>query len=320
MAVTAVAQETLCALRRQIARIEGVPAARLEPPADARRPQPADDGATVILRENGCAASLPEGMRMGAARVMATGIPDFDTLLGGGLPLAALSEIVAADTRDGGAAAGFALALALIAMADTGARDRLLLWIGEAEAFREAGRPYAPGLAATFGLAPRRLLFARARRLADALWIAEEAGRLPALGAVIVEIRGNPHRLDLTATRRLHRRAILAGRPVLLVRQAGMPEPTAAPVRLHVTAASAAERMVLDRPLPGSIGRPAFTITIDKSPTARPGSIAMEWNRDDQRLQSRQPPNPGLVVSPSRQRPGAAPAPRPRLADGRRAG
>lgn len=320
MAATAMAQETLCALRRQIARIEGVPAARLEPPAPVRRPRAADDGEAVVLRENGRAAPLPQGMRFGAARTMATGLAEFDALLGGGLPLAALSEIVAADTRDSGAAAGLALALALVAM--TGAKDagRLLLWIGEAEALREAGGLYAPGLAATFGIAPHRLLFARAGRTADTLWIAEEAARLSALGAVILEVRGNPRRLDLTATRRLHRRAAIAGRPVLLVRQAGMAEPTAAPVRLHVTAAPAAPRTILGEPQPGSIGRPGFAVTVDKSPAARPGSIAMEWNRDDQRLQSRQPPNPGLVVSPPRQRPGAAPPPRPRLANGRRAG
>ena len=320
MAATAMAQETLCALRRQIARIEGVPAARLEPPAQARGPQMADDGKAIVLRENGCAAPLPPGMRFGAAQTMATGMADFDALLGGGLPLAALTEIIAADTRDSGAAAGFALALALIAMADAKDQDKLLLWIGEEEALREAGRLHAPGLAAAFDLAPHRLLFARSGRIADTLWIAEEAARLSALGAVILEIRGNPRRLDLTATRRLHRRAAIAGRPVLLVRQAGVPEPTAAPVRLRVTAAPAAERTILGYPQPGSIGRPVFAVTVDKSPAARPGSIAMEWNRDDQRLQSRQPPNPGLVVSPPRQRPDAALPPRPRLADGRRAG
>ena len=68
------------------------------------------------------------------------------------------------------------------------------------------------GLHACFGIAPEQLLFSEAPKLVDALWIAEEAARLTALAAVILEIRGNPQRLDLTATRRLHA-ARAGGRP-----------------------------------------------------------------------------------------------------------
>ncbi|WP_204278111.1 hypothetical protein, partial [Escherichia coli] len=77
-------------------------------------------------------------------------------------------------------------------------------WIGTAEIFHEAGFPYARGLHALFGIAPEQLLFSEAPKLLDALWIAEEAARMTAFAAVILEIRGNPQRLDLTATRRLH--------------------------------------------------------------------------------------------------------------------
>ena len=94
-----------------------------------------------------------------------------------------------------------------------------LLWIGVSEAFAEAGFPYAPGLAALCGLSPGELLISQTPKLADALWIAEEAARLKELSAVVLEVRGNPNRLDLTATRRLHRRAQEAGRPVFLLRQ-----------------------------------------------------------------------------------------------------
>ena len=174
-------------------------------------------------------------------------------MLGGGLPKAALTEIHGAETRDAGAVAGFALALASLIL--KGRKAGLpLLWIGTSEIFREAGFPYAVGLARDFGIAPEALLFSEAPKLADALWIAEEAARLSALAAVIIELRGNPDRLDLTATRRLHRRAEQAGRPVLLIRQAAEAEPTAAPVRLVVAAASAAPRATLAGPLAGSIG------------------------------------------------------------------
>ena len=148
-----------------------------------------------------------------------TGIDALDRALGGGLPKAALTEIHGAETRDAGAVAGFALALASLIL--KGQKAGLpLLWIGTSEIFREAGFPYAAGLARDFGIAPEALLFSEAPKLADALWIAEEAARLSALAAVVIELRGNPDRLDLTATRRLHRRAEQAGRPVLLIRQA----------------------------------------------------------------------------------------------------
>ena len=113
---------------------------------------------------------------------------------------------------------------------------------------------------------PGSLLFAEAPKLADALWIAEEAARLTALAAVILELRGNPDRLDLTATRRLHRRAQEAGRPVFLLRQAAEAEPTAAPVRFVVAPAPAAPRSTLAGPLAGSIGPPAFTVDDRQEP------------------------------------------------------
>ncbi|MGX7875857.1 ImuA family protein [Mesorhizobium sp. ORM6] len=134
---------------------------------------------------------------------------------------------------------------------------------------------------ASFGIEPGQLLFSEAPRLVDALWIAEEAARMTALAAVILEIRGNPQRLDLTATRRLHTRAQAAGRPVFLLRQAAEPEPTAAPVRLIVSSAPAVPRAIVTGPLAGSIGRPAFAITIGKSRTALPGQFTLEWNPDE---------------------------------------
>jgi protein ImuA len=156
-----------------------------------------------------------------------------------------------------------------------------VLWIGTTEIFREAGFPHARGLQASFGIEPEQLLFSEAPKLVDALWVAEEAARMTALAAVILEIRGNPQRLDLTATRRLHARAQSAGRPVFLLRQAAEPEPTAAPVRLIVSPAPAVPRETVAGPLAGSIGRPAFTISIGKSRTALPGQFTLEWNPDE---------------------------------------
>jgi len=303
MAMTAVARETVFALRRQIAKIEGTLPERLAAPAGASPGAPDIADVTVVRR--GLAVALPDAF-------LRTGIEPLDAALGGGLPKAALSEIHGAETRDAGAVAGFALSLAGLIL---GQRPGLpVLWIGTSDIFREAGFPYARGLQGLFGIAPEQLLFSEAPRLLDALWIAEEAARMTALAAVILEIRGNPRPLDLTATRRLHARAQEAGRPVLLLRQAGEAEPTAAPVRLIVSAAPSASRATIAGPLAGSIGRPAFTVGIGKSRTALPGQFTLEWNPDEHAFEERsaqeeRAKDPVAVVSASRRRPHPAPAP-----------
>lgn len=273
----AVAQETVRALRHQIAKIEGVMPERLEPPETT--------AADAIVARH---AGRP------AATFIATGAGNFDAALGGGVPAAGLTEIHGAASRDAGAAVGFALALASL-LPDAAST---LLWIGTSEIFREAGRPYAPGLAARFGLPPERLLFSEVEKLADALWVAEEAASLSAFSAVLFEMRESPRQLDLTATRRLHRRALVARHPLLLIRQAGEPTPTAAPLRLVVAAAPASPRLTLAGPLEGSIGPPAFHIALSKTRTAIPTAFTLEWNNDTAAFQERpRPKDTGAVVS-----------------------
>lgn len=287
MASSAVAREAVLALRREIARIEGTLPERLETPA-------------------GMPARHDAWLPTGAARL--------DALLGGGLARAALTEIHGGETRDAGAVAGFALALAGLLLKRTGKAGAPVLWVGTAEIFREAGFPHAAGLAASFGIAADELILAEAPKLADALWVAEEAAALTALSAVVLEVRGNCGRLDLTATRRLHRRAQATGRPVLLLRQAAEAEPTAAPVRLLVSPAPAAPRHTLAGPLAGSIGRPAFTVAVGKCPAALPGRFILEWNPDEHQFRERnatesRTKDPVAVVSLSGGGKGAAAAP-----------
>lgn len=298
MALSAVAQETVLALRREIARLEGTLPERLAAPVGVED--------TVVLRRHG--ATIPGRL------LLPTGAQAFDDALGGGVPKAALTEIHGAQIRDAGAVAGFALSLAGPILKRTGAAASPILWIGTAEIFRETGRPYLPGLQECFGIGSGELLVAEVPRLIDALWIAEEAAGLQALSAVLLEIRGNPSKLDLTATRRLHRRAQAAGRPVFLLRQAAMAEPTAAPVRLVVSSAPAAARWMLNGPLAGSIGPPSFRVRIDKSHNSPPRQFTLEWNPDDRAFSDRQsegrkPQDHGAVVSLSRHRADPAPAP-----------
>lgn len=269
MATHVAAREAVFALRREIARIEGVLPERLAAPLDPACVSGQGRPATpAVIRR----ADAP----------LSTGVERLDFVLGGGVPRAALTEIHGAQTRDAGAVAGFVLALASLLAKPLAAQDRPpLLWIGTMDIIREAGQTYARGLETAFGIEPDGIFFARAPKLTDALWIAEEAARVKALSAVVLELRGNPAGLDLTATRRLHARAQAAGRPLFLLRHAGCPEPTAAPVRLVVAPAKAAPRATLAGPLAGSIGRPAFTVSVGKSRTALPGQFILEWNGDE---------------------------------------
>ncbi len=312
MATSAVARETVFALRRQIAKIERTLPERLAAPAGERLRAGlgGDSGAApdldvapdITIIRRGLAVASPDAF-------LPTGVERLDAALSGGLPKAALSEIHGLETRNAGAVAGFVLSLVSLILKG---QALPVLWIGTSEIFREAGFPYARGLQSLFGIAPEQLLFSEAPKLTDALWVAEEAAKMTALAAIILEIRGSPQRLDLTATRRLHARAQNAGRPVFLLRQAGEAEPTAAPVRLIVSAAPAASRRTIAGPLAGSIGRPAFTVSIGKSRTALPGQFTLEWNPDEHRFEERrprQPENSVAVVSVSGR--GADPAPAP---------
>lgn len=290
MATSAVARDVVFALRQKIAKIEGTLPELLVSPPDS----PAPSG--MLVRRNGVASARD--------LLLPTGVERFDETLGGGLPKAALTEIHGTQTRNAGAAAGLALCLVSLMLKACRKPGALVLWIGTAEIFREAGLPYAAGLEWLFGLAPDRLLIAEAPKPTDALWIAEEAAGIDEIATVIVELRGNPRGLDLTATRRLHRRAQEAGRPVLLLRQSAEPEPTAAPVRLIASPAPASLRRTIAGPLAGSIGPPAVTVEIGKSRAALAGKFILEWNPNAHTFEERRdgPENRVAVVSPSRGR------------------
>lgn len=289
MAQSATVQETLSSLRRHIAKIEG----RLAETLPEAGTSLAAGG--VVLR------------RHADGGLITTGTPAFDAALGGGVPAAALTEIHGCETRDAGAVAGFALALAARQMQ---ARPRgYLLWIATEDVVREAGLAYPPGLLARFGIPPGRLLLSRVDRQAQALMLAEDAARLPALAAILLELRAGQARLELTATRRLHSRSLGTGLPLFLLRQSGVAEPTAAPVRLVVAPAPATGRHTLAGPLPRSIGPPAFHVTVDKTPAVRTLSFTLEWNEDDYAFAERRAEVPVALASPSGERARAAPTP-----------
>lgn len=269
MATHATAQERLFALRKTIARLEGkaVPAlAAAEQEKEAQQPEKAGRG----------------------DRRLPFGIPAIDGALEGGVPLDGVTEIRTAFFHDAGSATGFVLALAArLQGGNEGERQEAsgpIVWIADTASVQEAGLPYAVGLM-QFGLKPRQFLYARPRKLEEALWIAETALASQAPAATILEARGNPAHFGLTESRRLALRAKAAGRPLFLLRQAGEEEASSALFRFRVQPAPALERRLPDGSmLGGSIGHPLFRLTLEKSRNPAPLSFTLEWSPRDRQF------------------------------------
>ncbi|WP_252193190.1 hypothetical protein [Rhizobium sp. CSW-27] len=307
MAHAALAQERVFALRETIARLEG-------------RPLPEQAAAEAGLLAEQLAGQLAEQLadledggvaarrRAGEAR-LATGVEAFDQALDGGLPLDAITEIRSLGFRHAGAASGLALALAALLQATEEKRAREpapFLWIGDRMGGGEAGLPYAPGLKA-FGLDIRRFFQALPQRLEDALWLAEAALQSGLFAATLLEVRGNPPAFGLTESRRLSLRAKAAGRPLLLLRQAGEEEASSAAFRLLAEPAPALARRLPDGSmLGGSIGHPVFRLTLEKSRNPAPLSLFLEWNPHDRRFLALDPARQAQAFEPKAAHSGAA--------------
>jgi protein ImuA len=280
MAETALARETLCALRMEISRLESKNTAMLARAA----------------RED--AWDAPSEAHDGLIR---SGSESFDDALGGGLAKAALHEIRSEATADNGAASGFVLALGRLALGrKESAASARLLWIADPIGARESGRPYGPGLAA-HGIPPAAFLYASPKHLKDALMIAEAALAVNSFSAVILEVYGNPLKFSLTESRRLHLRAKANRRPLFLLRERGEEEASNAVARFLVRPAPAAPHLLPDgQPYPKGMGNSAFHVTIEKSRNPSPPDFFLEWNADECLFHEI---DPGRIALPDKQRP-----------------
>jgi protein ImuA len=270
MSLNVMAQAELCRLRREIAAIEGRLA---EDDRLTLAPAAAEGGANAVLH---AAASLAEGKDR--ARLPLS-VPPLDTALGGGLPLAALHEIRARESRDGGAAGGFVLALVARLAACRAVPS--VLWISEADARRETGGLYAPGLAA-LGLDPSLLVEVSVRTEIDALWAFEAALSCRGVGVAVCELRQAS--LDLSATRRCALRARGQGVTGFLMRLGNeWAEPSAAELRFAVAPAPAGEI----GGFAAGIGRMAWRLTLEKNRLGRTGAFTVEWNSHERSFAER---------------------------------
>lgn len=251
-------------------------------------------------------AALEGGRRPDGAGLFTLGFHALDEAIGGGLRRAVLHDLVATSLGDAPALTGFAAGLA-----QRVAETRSIVWARQDDVELEAGRLDPHGLAG-FGLDPGGIVLVRAREPAGVLRAGAEAVRCGAVGAVLIELRGEPKALDLTATRRLSLAAARSGVTVFLVHVLARPGPNAASTRWHVAAAPSAP---LEANAPGG---PAFRVTLLRHRAGCPEqSWSVEWDRDGRRFREPAPPlSRPLVPVPRR----GAPAPA-RVADAlRRAG
>src|SRR5271165_7107684 len=156
-----------------------------------------------------------------AVRKAALGHAGADAALRGGLALAAVHEVFA-EGHQSAAATGF-----IASLAGRVAPRRPLVWVRQDFSELESGALSMSGLA-ELGLDPRCLVTVRAADSESALRTAADALACDALGAVVLEIWGEPRQLDLVASRKLTLAAQASGVTGLLLRIAATPNPSTA--------------------------------------------------------------------------------------------
>ncbi|MGB7287564.1 MAG: hypothetical protein WBC71_11585 [Salaquimonas sp.] len=243
------------------------------------------------------------------------GIAEIDSILSSsrqttaaqGIIANALHEIRVERGLEAANGAGFALCMGLtIARAllrkQTGKTAHLgikplapVFWIADDFTRSEYGDFYGPGLKA-YGIAPENLIRIHPKNREETLWVAGEiAATRGAASFCLIEIRGHPKEFDLTTTRRLMLRAQASGTPIILLRQSGQEEASAAATRWHVSPASSCNTGRNARNKIGKhqthplmhqfIGPPAFTVHLEKCRGANANQMTpwkIEWNPHDQ--------------------------------------
>jgi protein ImuA len=197
-----------------------------------------------------------------------TGVADMDMAIGGGFAHGRVHELFAASSDDAAASAGFALTLAIGAMAMDGTTGtKPVIWLRSDRAARAGGVVHGAGWA-ELGGAPDACLFVLAEDAKSLLRAAVDALRCGGLGAVVVEGWGRMPELDLTASRRLSLAAKQSGVPLLLLRVDAETRWQVAAAPSHALAANAP-------------GAPCFDVELLRCRSRPAGkSWRLEWDRD----------------------------------------
>jgi protein ImuA len=223
-----------------------------------------------------------------------------DAALGGGLARGAVHEIFA-EGRQSAAATGFVAGL----VRRLGAR-RPLLWVRQDFAELESGALSMSGFS-ELGLDPRLVVTVRAPDVEAALRTAADALACDALGAVVMEIWGETHRLDLVASRKLTLAARMSGVTGMLLRPAAVPSPSSAETRWIVRAAHSPPDTVWPNRASRAWGSPVFDTQLVRNRHGPTGQWIMEWNADEC-LFREAAAHPQPVAATAANRPHQAPA------------
>jgi len=237
--------------------------------------------ATDILKERtrayeAQAYQAHRGMALGDAEgstQLPLGASAVDHSLEGGLACGGLHEVRSPLARDIGAATGFVLGLAARAMQGDRSGRRGVVWVTDPATRVDGGGLFPAGLA-QYGLDPSCLTIVEPGDLQGAMWAADEAAGCNGLAALIFQIKGNPARFDITATRRLMLHARDSGVLALVLRQSGEEEASAAATRWRVNTEMSGADDILER----GVGAMRLSLTLERNRAGRTGQWLLAWN------------------------------------------
>jgi protein ImuA len=210
------------------------------------------------------------------------GHSEIDFCLKGGLQQGVLHEVFSASGHET-AATGFVAGLA-----NRVAADKHSLWIRQDFSAHEFGELSPTGLL-ELGLDPARMFLLSVTNASDGLRAAHDALSCAVLGAVVIEIPGNPKTLDLVASRRLTLAAAQKSVTAFLLRLGAEPDASTAETRWLVRAAPSQTQNE-------DWGYPVFEIDLIRNRHGKTGHWFMEWNCDGRIFQS-STANHGAMVS-----------------------
>jgi protein ImuA len=196
------------------------------------------------------------------------GVESLDKALCGGLACGVVHEIMPLAPLHVGAAAGFAIVLAALAL---GRYGRQAMWIETDFAAAEAGEPYGPGLD-FLGLPMERLVILRMPCRRDALWAMEEALKCRAVSAVVAGVESRQG--DDLVMRRLALAAGEGGSLGLLLRSGSARSGPAETCWKVASARSERDRF-------GGLGPMTFSLSLTKNRRGCTGQWHLSWNRHE---------------------------------------
>jgi len=200
---------------------------------------------------------------------IALGHAGVDAALRGGLAAATVHEVFA-EGHQSAAATGFIAGLAGRVTA-----RRPLVWVRQDFSEIESGALSMSGLT-ELGLDPRALVTVRATDADAALRTTADALACDALGAVVLEVWGQPRQFDLVASRKLTLAAQASGVTALLLRLAAEPQPSTAETRWIVRAAHSPPSAPWH-----AWGAPVFDAELVRNRHGPVGRWIMEWKCDE---------------------------------------